>query len=130
MSSKSVSFKKEISVQIKPLNLLDSNKERSINTKNSLSSFDQSSTKYSINDKRKKNSIFSNEVKFSNNFSPNIRIDAFGNEINKKVNKNYKISFIDQISSRKIAEVILIDISYNKNIQNKEECFCSSCFIF
>ena len=130
MSSKSVSFKKEISVQIKPLNLLDSNKERSINTKNSLSSFDQSSTKYSINDKRKKNSIFSNEVKLSNNFSPNIRIDAFGNEINKKVNKNYKISFIDQISSRKIAEVILIDISYNKNIPNKEECFCSFCFIF
>ena len=60
MSSKSVSFKKEISVQIKPLNLLDSNKKRSSNTKNSLSSFDQLSTKYSINDKRKKNSIFSN----------------------------------------------------------------------
>ena len=131
MSSKSVSFKKEISVQIKPLNLLDSNKERSINTKNSLSSFDQLSTKYSINDKRKKNSIFSNEVKFSNNFSPNIRIDAFGNEITKKGNKNYKVSFIDEISREKIAEVILIENSFSKsNILYKEECKCSSCLIF
>ena len=70
------------------------------------------------------------ELKFSReNISG--RNDIFGNEI-KKGNKEHKISFIDQISNQKIAEVILIDNNNNNNTKknNQTICNCQSCFIF
>ena len=58
------------------------------------------------------------------------RIDAFGNKISKG-DKDYKVSFIDQISSEKIAEVILINTYHKKTInENKTYICCNSCFIF
>ena len=60
------------------------------------------------------------------------RTDIFGNKIIKG-SKNHKISFIDQVSREKLAEVVLIDSDYsiNKNAnQVNEECQCSTCFIF
>ena len=60
----------------------------------------------------------------------NKRKDAFGNEI-LKGSKNHKVSFIDQISSEKIAEIVLLDLNnqYN-NYNNKDTCQCSTCNIF
>ena len=61
------------------------------------------------------------------------RKDVFGNEI-LKGSKEHKISFIDQISSQKIAEIVLIDLNnqYNncKNDNNKDLCQCTTCIIF
>ena len=59
--------------------------------------------------------------------------DCFGNEI-LKGSKEHKISFIDQISSQKIAEVVLIDSNFqnnkNNNSNNKDLCQCISCHLF
>ena len=42
-----------------------------------------------------------------------------------------EIKIIDEISRERIAEVILIENSFSKsNIGYKEDCKCSSCFIF
>ena len=60
------------------------------------------------------------------------RTDIFGNKIIKG-SKNHKISFIDQISREKIAQIVLIDsdyLNYKKYNQINEECQCSACFIF
>ena len=61
------------------------------------------------------------------------RKDVFGNEI-LKGSKKHKISFIDQISSQKIAEVVLIDSNFQNNkynnSNNKELCQCISCHLF
>ena len=60
------------------------------------------------------------------------RTDIFGNKIIKG-SKNHKISFIDQVSREKFAEVVLIDsdyLNYKKYNQINEECQCSTCFIF
>jgi hypothetical protein len=63
----------------------------------------------------------------------NKRKDIFGNEI-LKGSKEHKISFIDQISSQKIAEVVLIDSNFQNNkynnSNNKELCQCISCHLF
>ena len=73
---------------------------------------------------------FSNNKRLNNNQSE--RFDAFGNEIIRG-SKNHKVSFIDNISSQKIAEVILIENSndYQKDNCDNVNCQCSSfCFIF
>ena len=60
------------------------------------------------------------------------RSDIYGNKIIKG-SKNHKVTFIDEISREKFAEVVLIDSDYsnNKNAnQVNEECQCSTCFIF
>ena len=53
---------------------------------------------------------FSNNKRLNNNQSE--RFDAFGNEIIRG-SKNHKVSFIDNISRKKIAEVILVENDYN-----------------
>ena len=53
---------------------------------------------------------FSNNERLNNNQSE--RFDAFGNEIIRG-SKNHKVSFIDNISRKKIAEVILVENDYN-----------------
>ena len=123
--SKSVTFNLESSLKVKNRNknlILNENKLKRSNSINSISQI--ISTKFSIKNK----SFFSSELKILKGNDNNMRIDAYGNEI-KKGEKNYKISFIDQISSNKIAEIILID---NNNIicNNKDYCKCNSCFIF
>ena len=123
--SKSVTFNLESSLKVKNRNknlILNENKIKRRNSINSISQI--ISTKLSI----KNRSFFSSELKILKGDDNNMRIDAYGNEI-KKGEKNYKISFIDQISSNKIAEIILID---NNNIicNNKDYCKCNSCFIF
>ena len=63
----------------------------------------------------------------------NKRKDAFGNEI-LKGSKEHKVSFIDQISSKKISESVLLDNYYYVNKNNNdpyELCKCNSpCYIF
>lgn len=130
-SSKNVTFKIENILNPKPLVLLDEERRRSSKIS---SSFEITSTKNS-NIRRSRPSIFSSEMKIIKENFDNIRTDAFGNEINKKGNKNYKVSFIDQISTEKIAEVILVENNNNNFVKNegkdkKEFCSCSTCFIF
>ena len=123
--SKSVTFNLESSLKVKNRNknlILNENKIKKRNSINSISQI--ISTKLSI----KNRSFFSSELKILKGDDNNMRIDAYGNEI-KKGEKNYKISFIDQISSNKIAEIILID-SNNNICNNKDYCKCNSCFIF
>ena len=131
--NKKISFKSDYQKITETLNnnySSDFEKEKNQNSKNIFSILEVS-TKSSISKRKSKLSIFSGDSKFINNSSSN-RFDAFGNEINKKGNKNYKVTLIDQISSEKIAEVFLIDDSYFKNNNNKEKeiCKCSTCFIF
>ena len=77
---------------------------------------------------------FSNNKRLNNNQSE--RFDAFGNEIFKG-SKNHKVSFIDNISRQKIAEVILVENDYNlhhypidkieENENEKNGCQCDNC---
>lgn len=77
---------------------------------------------------------FSNNKRLNNNQSE--RFDAFGNEIFKG-SKNHKVSFIDNISRKKIAEVILVENDYNlhhypidkidENENEKNGCQCDNC---
>ena len=143
MSSKNITFNLNSSENenknLKSLVLLDKEKSQSKrrNSKNTLSSLEGISTKFSINNKlrrRPRYSILSSEMQLLKENENNIRIDAFGNEI-KKGEKNYKVSFIDQISSDKIAEIILIEtneiiIKNKKNNDEKDYCKCNTCFIF
>ena len=129
MSSKLVTFNLDIENEQEPktLTLIDNEKEKLRSSRFTSTSTDNISTKNSIIKRKSRASIFS-DLKISNSST---RIDAFGNEITKKGSKNYKVSFIDEISREKIAEVILIENSFSKsNINFKEECKCSSCLIF
>ncbi len=129
MSSKLVTFNLDIENEQEPktLTLIDNEKEKLRSSRFTSTSTDNISTKNSIIKRKSRASIFS-DLKISNSST---RIDAFGNEITKKGSKNYKVSFIDEISREKIAEVILIENSFSKsNINYKEECKCSSCLIF
>ena len=129
--SKSVTFNLESSLKVKNRNknlILNENKLKRRNSINSISQI--ISTKLSI----KNRSFFSSELKILKGDDNNMRIDAYGNEI-KKGEKNYKVSFIDQISSDKIAEIILIEnneiiIKNKKNYDEKDYCKCNTCFIF
>ena len=96
------------------------------NSKLSSFSFDKSRTRYSRQGQSRA-SVLSSNIKTSNN-SFSIRIDAFGNEI-VKGEKKHKVSFIDNISPQKIAEVILIENYLIKNNDNAN-CECSFCNIF
>ena len=89
----------------KRLTLSDLPKEkRRRNSKITLSS-DKTKTIYSKT-RLSRPSIFSSNNRVSNNLFLT-RFDVYGNEI-VKGSKNHKVSFIDNISSQKIAEVILI----------------------
>ena len=114
----------------KRLTLSDLPKEkRRRNSKITLSS-DKTKTIYSKT-RLSRPSIFSSNNRVSNNLFLT-RFDVYGNEI-VKGSKNHKVSFIDNISSQKIAEVILIENSndYQKDNCDNVNCQCSSfCFIF
>ena len=134
-STKNVTFKLEndnlnISSNSKRLTLSDLPKEKKRrNSKITSSSIEKTKTRYSKT-RLSRPSIFSNNNRVNNNLF--IRFDAYGNEI-VKGSKNHKVSFIDNISSQKIAEVILIEDSndYEKENLDNVSCQCSDfCFIF
>ena len=134
-SSKNVTFKLEndnlnISSNSKRLTLSDLPKEKKRrNSKITSSSIEKTKTRYSKT-RLSRPSIFSNNNRVNNNLF--IRFDAYGNEI-VKGSKNHKVSFIHNISSQKIAEVILIEDSndYEKENIDNVSCQCSGfCFIF
>ena len=139
-STKIVTFKLNISLNEnsqnqKSFNSLDDKEknkqfEKKRNSKLTNSSFEVTSTKNSIyKSRRSRQSIYFSDLKIPKENYQNIRIDAYGNEIKKgEKEKKYKVTFIDQISPEKIAEVILIENNFNK--QEEEICKCSSCFIF
>ena len=129
-SSKNVKFKLEIehlntSENSKKLILLeDLPKEKRRNSKGTVSSFEKTRTTRISKPRLSRPSIFSSNNRLSNNLF-SVRFDAYGNEI-VKGSKNHKVSFIDNISHQKIAEVILIESSNNfKNPeQDKINCHC------
>lgn len=62
----------------------------------------------------------------------NIRTDIYGNKICKG-SKKHKVTFVDQISREKIAEIVIIHTEFpvnNKNLNTEEECQCSACIIY
>ncbi len=98
-------------------------------------SFNEINSKYSLNKNLQlRPSLLSLKIQKSDKelFS-NKRKDAFGNEI-LKGSKEHKVSFIDQISSKKISESVLLDNYYYVNKNNNdpyELCKCNSpCYIF
>ena len=126
----------------------DFQKDNSQKSRNSLSdnfgrresnltktSFNEINSKYSLNKNvQLRPSLLSLKIQKSDKelFS-NKRKDAFGNEI-LKGSKEHKVSFIDQVSSKKISEIVLLDNYYyiNKNNNDPYElCKCnSSCYLF
>lgn len=93
-------------------------------------SLDITNAKTSFSKSNSRPSFISLKHKLSDKiFFPEQRTDAFGNKIIKG-SKTHKLSFIDEISREKIAQVIIIDSSYTKNNLNKEECKCETCNIF
>ena len=120
-------FEKYNNSKTQKLILLDPDKN--INSRSTSLSLDK--TKIINSKKSNFNSLnFSNNERLNNNQSE--RFDAFGNEIIRG-SKNHKVSFIDNISSQKIAEVILIEDSndYEKENIDNVSCQCSGfCFIF
>jgi len=138
-SSKNVTFKLEndnlnISSNSKRLTLSDLPKEKKRrNSKITSSSIEKTKTRYSKT-RLSRPSIFSNNNRVNNNLF--IRFDAYGNEI-VKGSKNHKVSFIDNISRQKIAEVILVENDYNlhhypidkidENENEKNGCQCDNC---
>ena len=115
----------------KKLTLL--NPDKNVNSRSTSLSLDK--TKIINSKKSNFNSLnFSNNERLNNNQSE--RFDAFGNEIFKG-SKNHKVSFIDNISRKKIAEVILVENDYNlhhypidkidENENEKNGCQCDNC---
>lgn len=93
-------------------------------------SLDITNAKTSFSKSNSRPSFISLKHKLSDKiFFPEQRTDAFGNKI-VKGSKTHKLSFIDEISREKIAQVIIIDSTYTKNNLNKEECKCETCNIF
>ena len=136
MSSKNVTFKldPQLTRNSRPLVLLEEEKENERRRSSKFSTSYDISSKNSNYQRRSRPSIFSSEIKNSKENFPNIRTDAFGNEISKKGTKDYKVTFIDQISNEKIAEVILVENTDNRckkknNIDNQNICNCEACFI-
>ena len=103
-----------------------SNLPKRRNSKVTMSSYDQVSTRYSKQRRSRPSNFLLNE-RLSKEINQN-RIDVYGNEI-VKGSKKHKVSFIDNISSKKIAEIVLIESSYDYQ-NDKTICKCSSCFIF
>ena len=137
MSTKNVTFKLDPQLtnrNSRPLVLKEEEKENERRRSSKFSTSYDISSKNSNYQRRSRPSIFSSEIKNSKENFPNIRTDAFGNEINKKGTKDYKVTFIDQISNEKIAEVILVENTDNRckkknNIDNQNICNCEACFI-
>ena len=130
MTSKLVTFSlaQQNEQRIKELTLINIEKEKRTSSKFTSLSID-SSTKNSSMKTKSRASIFSDNMNKISHSST--RIDAFGNEITKKGNKNYKVSFIDEISREKISEVFLYNIeSKYSNLKNNDNCQCNACFIF
>lgn len=67
---------------------------------------------------------------YNGNELTNLRQDAYGNLIHKTNCKNYKVSFIDNVSRNKIAEIILIKNNENENnkfaLKNSKCCYYKS----
>ena len=111
----------------KKLTLL--NPDKNVNSRSTSLSLDKTKI---IN--LKKSNFNSNNKRLNNNQSE--RFDAFGNEIFKG-SKNHKVSFIDNISRQKIAEVILVENDYNlhhypidkidENENEKNSYQCDNC---
>jgi hypothetical protein len=100
-------FEKYNNSKTQKLILLDPDKN--INSRSTSLSLDK--TKIINSKKSNFNSLnFSNNERLNNNQSE--RFDAFGNEIIRG-SKNHKVTFIDNISRKKIAEVILVENDYN-----------------
>jgi hypothetical protein len=100
-------FEKYNHSKTQKLILLDPDKN--INSRSTSLSLDK--TKIINSKKSNFNSLnFSNNERLNDNQSE--RFDAFGNEIIRG-SKNHKVSFIDNISRKKIAEVILVENDYN-----------------
>lgn len=57
------------------------------------------------------------------------RTDIYGNSI-MKGSKSHKVSFIDNISNKKIAEVIMVDQPFKKKEERVTLNCASSCLIF
>jgi hypothetical protein len=93
------------------------------------------STKISIkpHNVNKRPSIYTNEMHSRSFKAPNFRKDAYGMLITKG-NKEHKVSFVDNVSSQRIAEVILIEAE-NKpkgkggNCHVKQKKVEGSCFM-
>ena len=134
-SSKSVTFNLNISNEYNlhsRKSSLNENllKSESSNTRNSS---DFTNIKTSLNKSNiSRPSFISLRQKSEKDIFHGPRSDIYGNKIIKG-SKNHKISFIDQISREKIAQIVLIDsdyLNYKKYNQINEECQCSACFIF
>lgn len=61
----------------------------------------------------------------TSNIQNGVRQDAFGNYISKG-KKCYKVSFVDNVSNKKLTEVILIERVEEKQITNKANCDCET----
>jgi hypothetical protein len=120
-------FEKYNNSKTKKLVLIDPDKN--INSRSTSLSLDKTKI---IN--LKKSNFNSNNKRLNDNQSE--RFDAFGNEIFKG-SKNHKVSFIDNISRKKIAEVILVENDYNlhrypidkidENENEKNSYQCDNC---
>ena len=93
-------------------NSAENNNQNNLNTKNnsninkSLNDLNNKEILLSINNNSNKNKNDTNNT--NNNNNGGIRLDYYGQEISKN-NKKHRISFIDQIQSRKeIAQIIYI----------------------
>ena len=123
-------FEKYNNSKTQKLILLDPDKN--INSRSTSLSLDKTKI---IN--LKKSNFNSNNKRLNDNQSE--RFDAFGNEIFKG-SKNHKVSFIDNISRQKIAEVILVENDYNlhhypidkidENENEKNGYQCDCCLIY
>lgn len=99
-------------------------KRRSVVTINTET--DVCSTKASINKRSTKRASI-----YTIDNIENIREDAYGNSIIKG-KKNHKVTFIDNVTNKNIAEVILVDdISPKKRKKDNNECKCQfGCLVF
>ena len=135
-SSKSVTFNLNISNE----NNFSHSRKSSLNenllkseSSNTRNSSDFTNIKTSLNKSNiSRPSFISLRQKSEKDIFHGPRSDIYGNKIIKG-SKNHKISFIDQVSREKFAEVVLIDSDYSNNKkgnQVNENCQCSTCFIF
>ena len=95
---------------------------------NIRSSFDLTNgkSKYSLS----RPSFISLKSRF--NGKENIRTDVYGNKITKGT-KKHKVTFIDEISRERIAEIVIVHTEFPviyKESKVDEECQCSVCNIF
>ena len=109
----------------------ENNNQNNLNTKNnsninkSLNDLNNKEILLSINNNSNKNKNNTNNTNNNNN-NGGIRLDYYGQEISKN-NKKHRISFIDQIQSKKeIAQIIYISsdqASIKEDIIDANKCF-------